>query len=67
MIPLSIEKHLSVHIGCWNEQPIRLLTSNSLLIKNKIFNLAFETMFQDNFAWYLTPPSRRLNKGITDL
>lgn len=67
MVPSSIEKHLSDHTGCWNEQPNRLFTSNSLLIKNKIFNLAFETMLQENFAWYLTPPSRRLNMGITDL
>lgn len=67
MILSSIEKHLSDHISCWNEQPIRLLKSASLLIKYNIFNLAFEAMFQENFAWYLTSPSRRLNMGITDL
>lgn len=67
MITSSIEKHPSDHTGCWNEQPIRVFTSNSLLIKNKIFNLAFETMLQENSVWYLTPPSRRQNMGITDL
>jgi len=47
--------------------PKSVLISNVLLIKNKKIILVFETMFQENYAWYLTPPSRKVNMGITDL